>query len=224
MKKALLLISGGIDSPVAGFLVKEKLELSTIHFSQIPFTNNSPELKSLAACKKLGIKEMIVVEAGEALNEITNKTYREYYFVLMKIFFYKVSEKIANEKKIDYLVTGESIGQVSSQTLSNLNTLNSQAKIEILRPCIFMDKQEIIDISMKEGFFEISKGPEMCDALATGKPKTKTSIEKVKIEMEKCNLDKLVEETVKKIRIEKNELINIDKLIEKNKNNQVCTN
>ncbi|MDD3159922.1 MAG: hypothetical protein PHQ98_03075 [Candidatus ainarchaeum sp.] len=223
MNKALLLISGGIDSPVAGFLIKNKFELNAIHFSQVPFTNNTSELKSLAACKKLGINEMIVIEAGEALNEIANKTYREYYFVLMKIFFYKLSEKIANEKKIDYLVTGESIGQVSSQTLSNLNTLNSQAKIEILRPCIFMDKQEIIDISMKEGFFEISKGPEMCDALATGKPKTKTNIEKVKIEMKKCDMDKLVEETVKKIRIEKTENVNIEKIIEQNKNSKICT-
>jgi tRNA uracil 4-sulfurtransferase len=198
MEKALLLLSGGIDSPVAGILKKD-FELQAIHFSQEPFTDNTPEQKSLASAKKLGIKKLLVVNAGEELQKIAEKSFREYYFVLMKIFFMQVSEKIAQKKEINYLITGESIGQVSSQTISNLNTINSQVKIEILRPLLFFSKQEIIDISIKEGFFEISSGKEMCDVLASGKPRTKTSIEKVKLEMEKCKMDELVERALKKI-------------------------
>jgi len=202
-EKALLLISGGIDSPVAGFIAKEKFVLEAIHFSQEPFTDSSPEEKSLAAAKKLGLKELIVIDAGEELQFIADNTYREYYFVLMKIFFMKVSEAIAKEKKINYLVTGESLGQVSSQTMSNLETINSSVEIEILRPLMFLEKQEIIDISKKEGFFEASCGKEMCDALASGKPKTKTKIEKVLKELEKCKMEERLKEAIKKIRIVK---------------------
>ena len=203
MEKALLLISGGIDSPVAGLIAKEKFELEAIHFSQEPFTDSTPEEKSLAAAKKIGIKELIVIEAGKELQKIADTTYREYYFVLMKIFFMKVSERIAGKKEINYLLTGESLGQVSSQTLRNLQSINSTVKIEILRPLLFFDKQKIIDLSRKNDLFEISCGKEMCDALATGKPKTQTKKFKLDREIEKCKMENLVESALKKIRIEK---------------------
>lgn len=115
----------------------------------------------------------------------------------------KVSELIAEEKKIDYLITGESIGQVSSQTLSNLNTINQSTKIEILRPVLFKNKQEIIDLSKKYEYFETSKGPEMCDALASGNPRTQSTIEQILKEEEKCNMNQLVKRTLRKITIEK---------------------
>ena len=216
------MISGGIDSPIAGLLTKKKFELEAIHFSQEPFTDNTPERKSLAAAKKLGIKELTIIEAGELLQHIADSTFREYYFVLMKIFFMKVSEEIAKQKNIDYLVTGEALGQVSSQTLSNLDTINSQVEIEILRPCMFMEKQEIIDISVKEDYFEISKGPEMCDALASSKPKTKTRIEKVKVELKKCDMNNLVKKALDNIRLEQTKNIDIDAVIKDSQNAKVC--
>jgi len=201
--KALLLISGGIDSPVAGKLLQEKgFELNAIHFSQEPFTDNTPEKKSLLLAKKLGIKEVIVVDAGEEFKEIADKTYREYYFVLIKRFMMKTSEKIANEKKIEFIATGESLGQVSSQTLSNLNNINQSTQIEILRPLIFMSKQEIINISRKENYFDTSKGVEMCDALASGKPKTRTHLDDLLNEEKKCEMEKLVNKATHKTRIE----------------------
>ncbi len=202
-EKALLLISGGIDSPIAGLIAKEKYDLCAIHFSQTPFTDDTPEKKSIASVKKLGITELIIIEAGEELKEIADKTFREYYFVLMKRLFVKVSERIAHKNKIKFLITGESLGQVSSQTLSNLNTINLATKGEILRPLLFLDKQTIIDMSKEKGFYDISTGPEMCDALATGKPKTLTKIEKVLEEERKCEMENLVSNAIKKIRIEK---------------------
>ncbi len=221
-QKALLLLSGGIDSPIAGYLLKERLDLEAIHFSQEPFTDNTPELKSLASAKKLGIKKMIVVNVGEELQKIADTTYREYYFVLMKIFFMKVSEKIAQKNNTNFLITGESIGQVSSQTISNLNTINSQVEIEILRPLLFFSKQEIIDLSIKQNFFDISKGKEMCDVLATGKPRTKTSIGKVKEEMKKCKMEELVESALKKV-VEKNtKNIEFEKIINNNEETKHC--
>jgi thiamine biosynthesis protein ThiI len=215
--KALLLISGGIDSPVAGKLALEKgYDLEAIHFSQEPFTDDSPKIKSLLLCKLLGLKEMIVVNCGEELKEIADNSYREYYFILMKRFMLKVSEKIAEQKKCEYLITGESLGQVSSQTLSNLNTINQSTKMEILRPLLFMNKQEIINLSTKHGYFNTSKGPEMCDALATGKPKTRSEETEVKKQEEHCEMEKLVQNAVKKIRIENTakEIKTTNKIIE----------
>ena len=114
----------------------------------------------------------------------------------------KVSEKIAIEKKINYLITGESLGQVSSQTLSNLNTINQSTKMEIFRPVLFMNKQEIINLSKKYDFFETSKGPEMCDALASGSPRTQSTIEQIEREEEKCKMNELIERALQKISIE----------------------
>lgn len=197
-------MSGGIDSPVAGKLAIENgYKIYAIHFSQEPFTDSTPKLKSIALCKLLGLKEIIIVNAGEEFKEIADNSYREYYFILIKRFMMKVSELIAEEKKIDYLITGESIGQVSSQTLSNLNTINQSTKIEILRPVLFKNKQEIIDLSKKYEYFETSKGPEMCDALASGNPRTQSTIEQILKEEEKCNMNQLVKRTLRKITIEK---------------------
>ena len=200
---ALLLISGGIDSPVAGKMLLDKgYELEAVHFSQEPFTDDTPEKKSLLLARKLGLKEVLVVDAGECFKEIADETYREYYFVLIKRFMMRAAEKIARERRIKFLATGESLGQVSSQTMSNLNTINCSTEIEILHPLIFMNKQEIIDISIKEGFFETSKGPEMCDALASGRPRTKSTVAEVKREEEKCKMEELVEKASGKIRVE----------------------
>jgi tRNA uracil 4-sulfurtransferase len=202
-KKALLLLSGGIDSPVAGLLSKKKFDLEAIHFSQEPFTDSGPEEKSKKAAKRLGLDQLIVVEAGNEFKEIAENTQREYYFVLIKRFMMMVSEQIALQKKINYLITGESLGQVSSQTMSNLNSINNSVKIIILQPLMFFDKQEITDISIKNNFFSESCGEEVCDALATGKPKTKTKLEKIKFEEIKCNMKKLVKNALTKIRVEK---------------------
>lgn len=203
-KTALLLISGGFDSPVAGKMAIEKgYKIKAVHFSQVPFTDNTPELKSLALAHKLGLKEIMVVDVGEELKTIADNTYREYYFVLMKRFFMKVSESIAQQENLDFLITGDSIGQVSSQTMSNLDNINNSIKMEIIRPLIFTHKQEIINFCIKEGYYEIAKGPEMCDALSTSRPKTHTKLFKVTDEEEKCKMDELVKSALQKIRKEK---------------------
>ncbi|MEK6959489.1 MAG: hypothetical protein AABW59_05615 [archaeon] len=201
--KALLLISGGIDSPVAGKMAQEKgYALEAIHFSQEPFTDDTPRLKSKALCERLGLKEMIVVQAGEELKEIAEKSFREYYFVLMKRFFMMTSEIVAKNIGAKYLITGESLGQVSSQTLSNLTTINQSTEIEIVRPLIFQNKLSITNKSEEWNFFEISKGPEMCDALASGKPKTRTKLSEVLAQEDRCGMKKLVESAAKKAKNE----------------------
>ncbi len=186
MKKGLLLLSGGFDSPVAGWMMKQKgAKLSAIHFSSELVTDRSPEEKSKRAAEILGIQNLIVVDISGELLEISKKCDHKLYFVLMKRLMYRLAEKIAEKEGCDFLVTGENLGQVSSQTLDNLIVIDKSVKMPVIRPLIGFDKQEIIDLAKQIGTYEISKGPEHCDALGPEHPYTKTTLEEVLIEESK---------------------------------------
>ncbi len=190
--KALLLLSGGIDSPVAGFLAKEKNELYCLHFSSTKITGAQSIEKSKKAAEKLN-SELFVLDYSDALEKIVQKTKRKFYFVLMKRLMLKVAEKICEKRKFDFIVTGENIGQVSSQTLSNLVSISFGIKKPVLRPLLCFDKQEIIDLSKKLGFYEFSVGPETCDALGPEKPATKSIQFRVSEEEEKAEFTELIQ-------------------------------
>jgi thiamine biosynthesis protein ThiI len=177
--KALLLLSGGIDSPVAGHLMKKKMEVLAVHFSLEPFTDNEPEVKSRKLAQTLGFGKLHVINISKELKQITEKCDRKYYFVLMKRVMFRKSEELAKKLNCKFLITGENLGQVSSQTLENLYAIDTVATIPILRPLITKDKQEIIEIAEKINTFEISKGKECCDVLGPDKPSTKARLEKI---------------------------------------------
>lgn len=199
--KGLLLISGGIDSPVAGYLMKkEGYEIVPIHFSSSNIVGNEPEEKSIAACKKLGFDKILLVEISNFLKEIAEKCDRKYYFVIMKRVMNKIAEKIAKEKELDFLVTGENLGQVSSQTLQNILVVDKSVKIPIIRPLIAYDKMEIVDIAKEIGTFEISKGPEMCDVLGPKHPSTQAKEEIILQEEKKIKLNNLINNISVKIK------------------------
>ena len=201
--KGLLLISGGIDSPVAGYLAMQKgLELAAIHFSQHPFTDNTPEEKSRKLLKVLGINKFYLVNLGRQLEEISRNFNQKYYFVLMKRMMLKIAERLAKEKGYDCLITGESLGQVSSQTLTNLSTISKAVAIPIVRPLLAVDKEETIAIARKLGTFETSKGPELCDALGPKHPSTQASEETILEEEKNLNIDKLADEAFKNLKEE----------------------
>ncbi len=178
--KGLLLISGGIDSPVAGHLmIKEEFEIFPVHFSSSSIVGNEPEEKSIAACKKLGLDKILIADISDFLKEIAEKCNRRYYFVLMKRAMHKIAEKIANEKNFDFIVTGENLGQVSSQTLQNILVIDKAVNIPVIRPLIAFDKMEIVDLAKKIETYEISKGPEMCDVLGPKHPSTQAKEENI---------------------------------------------
>jgi len=193
-RKVLALISGGIDSPVAAYMFKEKgYEVLALHTSNEPFTDDTPERKSRAAIKHLGIKKLIIVNISEALSSFSEKCDRTFYFVLQKRFMMRVAEAIAKKENCEFIVTGESLAQVSSQTLTNLATIEDAIEIPIVRPLIGLDKQTIIDIAEKIGTFRISKGPEFCDVLGLKKGvKTAAKLEDVKSEEKKVDVSKLL--------------------------------
>ncbi|MEM4662849.1 MAG: 7-cyano-7-deazaguanine synthase [Candidatus Diapherotrites archaeon] len=196
--KALLLLSGGIDSPVAGYLVKGSVKLKALHFSSSKITGNESIKKCKAICKILGIDELLITDISDELLEIANKCKHAYYFVIMRRLMYRIANEIAKKEKCDFIATGESIGQVSSQTLANLSVISLASNIPIVRPLLCMEKEEIIKIAEDIGTFEISKGPEYCDALGPKHPVTKAHIKNVLVEEEKIDVHKLVCNALKK--------------------------
>ncbi|MDP3918652.1 MAG: hypothetical protein Q8Q35_01980, partial [Nanoarchaeota archaeon] len=153
------------------------------------------KVKKLA--KHLGVK-LIIIPFVEVFKTIAEECRHRDYYTLTKIAMYKAAEMIANQEKAELLITGENLAQVSSQTLSNMRTIDQQIKLIILRPLLTLDKQEIIDIAMELGTFEISKGPEVCSLLGPNNPATKSKTKYIQEELNKINLDKLIKEALLK--------------------------
>ena len=198
--KALSLLSGGFDSPVAIYLMKDKLNIEALHFSLEPFTNDTPEKKSIELCKKLNIKTFYVINHSEQHSEIVNKCNHRYYYIISRRLMYRVAEELAKELNCNYLLDGCNIGQVSSQTLSNLSVISKSVNIPIIRPLLCYDKDQIIKIAMKIGTYEISKGPEMCNVLGPNHPATKSELSEIEKEESKLDIKKLVESSLKNLR------------------------
>lgn len=180
--KGIVLISGGFDSGISAYLMKSKLDLVALHFSYEPFTDNQTEKKARKVCKVLGIKKFIVINIGKEVADISKKCNHKYYFVLSKRLMLKKGEGLAKKEKADFLITGDSLGQVSSQTLENLYCIDQAVDIPVLRPLIGFDKNEIIDLCKKIKIHDIAIGPEVCDVLGPKHPITRGRIENVERE------------------------------------------
>jgi thiamine biosynthesis protein ThiI len=188
--KALLLLSGGIDSPVAGLMVKAQgLEVEALHCSFEPITDDTSVVKARELADIMGIKKLHVAKLGELLGTIPNdRDAHRFYFVLQKRMFYRLADRLADELGCDVIITGENLGQVSSQTLSNLSTLEPAARHPIIRPLLGLDKMEIVEYAKTMGTYETSLGPELCDLLGPDKPATRSDLHKVEAFEEKLDL------------------------------------
>ncbi len=199
--KALLLMSGGIDSPVAGFLAaKRGTSISAVYFDSPPYTSERAKQKVKDIAERLcvftgGIKLYIVPFTDVQLYLYENVP-EEKITIFLKRAMLKTAEKIAVENNYSALITGDSIGQVASQTLPAINAINSAAKeVVVLRPLLGLDKQEIVDISKKIGTFEISIRPyeDCCTIFVAKHPETKPKksiIENIELKLD--NLDNLI--------------------------------
>lgn len=180
MKRVLLLLSGGFDSPVAGALLKKQgFSIAAVHFSQEPYTDSEPELKARKLASLLGFSPLEVVNISRELKRIADTCEQRFYFVLMKRLMLRKAEDVARQLGCDALATGESLGQVSSQTLDNLYAIDAAAGLPVLRPLIGLDKEEIIRRAQRLGTFEISKGKEMCDVLGPAHPSAQVRLRDV---------------------------------------------
>ena len=159
--KGLLMLSGGIDSPVAGFLaMKRGVKLEAIYFESPPHTsveakNKVATLASILSEYGSSIK-VHVIHFTEIQEEIYKKVPHEYLITIMRRMMYRIAAKVAYQNRCKILVNGESIGQVASQTLSSMAVINEVVKIPVIRPVACLDKLEIIELAKKIGTYETS--------------------------------------------------------------------
>lgn len=213
---AIALVSGGIDSPVAvARIVTDGWSVVCLHCSQEPITGPEAEEKTVNSLKHLRREggplgdgggridaELRVVPVGEALSMFTEPASHRDYFVHMKRLFNGLACKLADEVGASHLLTGENLGQVSSQTLGNLGAVERASDRPILRPLLGLDKQEIIDEARLLGTFTISEGPELCDALGPKRPTTVADLGRLERNEEALGgLEKMVSECSEKCRI-----------------------
>lgn len=207
--KGLLLLSGGIDSPVAGHMIaKRGMNIECIHFHSYPYTNLQARDKVIELAKVLseytcGTK-LNIVSVTHIQEEIHKNCNGEYMVTLLRRFMMRIAEKIAKKCGAQCIITGESLGQVASQTIEGMTSSNSVIKnLPVLRPLCGFDKDEIIERSRNMGAFEISIQPyeDCCTVFLPRHPVIKPTIEAVLVEEEKLDVEGLVNEAIKTLEI-----------------------
>jgi len=195
--KAVLLLSGGIDSPVAGYLMGSKLDLIPVYFDNYPFSGNDTKKRAIDSAKKLGFKSIWIVPHGKDLTEFSRKCERKYCCLFCRRIMYRIAEKLAKKLGAKALITGESLAQVASQTSWNMYAIDEAIKMPVIRPLIGFDKVETIKISREAGLFEISTRPAMCCSIVPSKPSTRADLDRIKLEEKKVNISKMVNDSLK---------------------------
>ncbi len=199
--KGMLLLSGGIDSPVAGYMImKRGMTVECVHFESPPYTSESAREKVLELARELteycGKIKVHMISLTHAQEELRDNCVEDYFTLLLRRFMMKLASRTAEENSCPVLVTGESLGQVASQTLKAMCVTEDAASIPVFRPCIGMDKEEIVRISRMIGTFDTSILPfdDCCTVFTPRHPRTQPDLEKVLAEEIKVNVDELLEE------------------------------
>ncbi len=205
--RAAVLISGGIDSPVAAYMMaKRGIELVAVHFASPPYTSELAEMKVLEllhrVAKYSGPITTYVVPFTEIQEEIRDNCPEEFFTIIMRRYMMKISEILALRQKCSALITGESVGQVASQTIYAIGCTDAVTNIPVFRPCIGMDKDEIVAVSRKIDTFETSIQPyeDCCTVFTPKHPKTRPKLNEIEAAEEKMNSDVLIENAVKNVR------------------------
>ncbi|HAT4812007.1 TPA: tRNA 4-thiouridine(8) synthase ThiI [Clostridioides difficile] len=207
--RAMSLLSGGIDSPVATWMVaKRGMEVEAVHFHSYPFTSkrSQEKVKDLAKilakyCGRVRLHKVNILEIQKAIGENCNE---EEATILSRRFMMRIAQRLSEKRHCDALITGESIGQVASQTIQGLTCTNAVVDLPVFRPLIAMDKSDIVDIAKKIGTFETSILPEedCCSVFSPRKPVTKPRLEKIEKSETALDIEKLVQDAIDKIEVE----------------------
>ena len=204
----LILLSGGIDSPVAFYLMNKRgVKVHAIHFHSYPYTSELAkekvlELASILAPYNGGEIAVYLCNVAKIQEEIHNKCNPDYMITLLRRCMFRISEKLAKQKQFSMLITGENLGQVASQTIESMtvveNVINDTV---VLRPLVTFDKTETIDIARKIETFDVSVRPyeECCTVFLPDSPVTRPRLEKVEFEESKIDVELLVDEAFKTI-------------------------
>lgn len=200
--KALLLLSGGIDSPVAGYMTaKRGVTVDAVHFESYPYTSEQAREKVLdlarIMCDYCGGMFVNVISVTHIQEEIRDKCREEYFTLILRRFMMRLAEKLCQKYGDKGIITGESIGQVASQTLGAMAVTNAAInEVPVYRPLIAMDKEEIIKISRKIGTYDTSILPyeDCCTVFTPRHPVTNPILENIEAEEAKLDVEGLVEE------------------------------
>ncbi len=201
--KTALLLSGGIDSPVAGYMIgKRGVELECIHFFSYPYTSERAKEKVLDLAKLMarycGRMTVHVVPFTKIQEEIRDKCPEEYFTLIMRRMMMRIAEKLAEKLGCMSLTTGESLGQVASQTMQAMMVTNAVCTLPVFRPLIGMDKEEIITVARKIGTMETSILPyeDCCTVFTPRHPKTRPSLKEIEAVEQNLEIESLVDAAV----------------------------
>jgi len=200
--KFVSLISSGIDSPVATYLVSKKAEeIILLHSDNRPFTDDKEINNFISIAKYLKKKtrskiKACIVSHGQSLVSYKENCEHKFTCVFCKRMMVRYAEKIAKNEEADAIVMGDSLGQVASQTLQNLRVIDLAVKMPILRPLIGLDKEDVVKIARKIGTYELSILPFGGCVAVPNRPATRAKLENVLREEKKLNIEKIVKEVV----------------------------
>lgn len=206
--KGMLLLSGGIDSPVAGWMMaKRGMGIEAIHFHSYPYTSRRAQEKVEELARQISIYcgdfKLHIVNLLPVQEEIIKTCPEEETTILVRRFMMKIAEKVGEQTGAKTLITGESLGQVASQTTESIVCTDQSVAMPVLRPLIAMDKVDIMDVAKKIGTYETSILPyeDCCTVFLPKHPVTRPKLESILHSEEKLNVDKLVAEAMKNVQI-----------------------
>ncbi|MDE5619610.1 MAG: tRNA 4-thiouridine(8) synthase ThiI [Ruminococcus sp.] len=201
--KAMLLLSGGIDSPVAAYMMSKRgVRITAVHYVSPPYTSDRAQLKVEQLCEKLtdycGGIAFYCVPFTELQEAIKDNCPEEYFTIIMRRLMMEIAQRIAEKDNCLALITGESVGQVASQTMSAISCTDAVCRIPVFRPLVGMDKTEIIEIARKIDTFEISTLPyeDCCTVFTPRHPKVRPSLADVEKAQEKFDFEPLIQKAV----------------------------
>lgn len=207
--KALLLLSGGIDSPVAGWLVaKRGVEIEAMHFHSYPFTSERAKEKVIDLLRILSIYcgkiKLYSINLLPIQKEINEKCPEGEMTILSRRFMMKIAQRVGKNNSCDALVTGESVGQVASQTVKSLSVINESVEMPIFRPLIAMDKVDIVNLAKEIGTYETSILPfeDCCTVFLPKHPVTQPRLDKILKSEEKLDVESLIDEVIGRMEVE----------------------
>ncbi len=201
--KALLLLSGGIDSPVAGYMIaKRGVQLEAVHFESFPYTSEMAREKVLTLAREIaeyaGTFTVHIVSLTHIQELLVKNCDEDYFTLILRRYMMAIADRIAHSTNCGALITGESLGQVASQTMQAIGVTDPLSTLPVFRPCIGLDKEEIITVARKIGTFDTSIQPyeDCCTVFTPKHPKTKPELAKVEEQQRRLDFDALVEEAL----------------------------
>lgn len=205
-KRFVCLVSTGIDSPVAAYLMSRYADIILVHAYNYPFVDEIDKEVFLKIAERLHkvtkrVSKLYVVPHGITLSEIKKRVRESLTCVMCKRFMLRYGKEIAGKENADAIVTGDSLGQVASQTLDNIFVEQYELRFPVIRPLIGFDKDEIVRIAKEIGTYDISIEKNISCKAAPRKPATRAKIENVLEEEKRLDVDRILEEVMSKVEI-----------------------